>query len=120
MDGLKKEIQMQLGVSTSHQLVFSPASPYSLSPHTTLSPDHFSQLMEKCGASRGNGLLYLLPINELQSSEGVSDAPCLAQLSELPWCFHSNNITFSSVSEYAVSDQNRCVELITDVRIMMS
>ena len=62
--------------------MFSPASPHSLSPHSTLSPDSFAQLMEKCGASRGNGMLYLLPINEVQQNQGTPDFSCLAQLRE--------------------------------------
>lgn len=82
VDGLRKELQAQFGVPVSHQLVFSPSSPHSISPNTAVSQDTFTQLMEKCGASRGNGMLYLLPINDVQKSEGGLDLSCLSQLSE--------------------------------------
>lgn len=82
VDGLRKELQAQFGVPVSHQLVFSPSSPHSLSPNTPISQDTFTQLMEKCGASRGNGMLYLLPTNDVQKSEGGMDLSCLSQLSE--------------------------------------
>jgi serine/threonine protein kinase len=96
VDGLKKEIRAQLGVPASHQLVFSPDSPHYLSPNTAISSDNFTQLMEKCGAARGNGMLYLLPTNDVQKNEGGIDFSCLSQL------------------RFAVSDETKCVELITD------
>lgn len=83
LDSLRKELHAQFGVAASYQLVFSPTSPHSLSPNTAISQDTFKQLMEKCGAARGNGMLYLLPINEVQKSEGGIDFSCLSQLSEL-------------------------------------
>ena len=85
MDGLKKEIHAQLGVSVTQQLVFSPASPHYLAPNTAISSDNFTQLMEKCGAARGNGMLYLLPTNDVQKNEGGVDFSCLSQLSKLLW-----------------------------------
>ena len=84
-DELKKNIQAELSVPATHQLIFSPASPHSLSPVTPISNEHFTQLMEKCGASRGNGLLYLLPISELQRSESSTEVAALYKLSESPW-----------------------------------
>lgn len=83
VDALRKELQAQFGVPVSYQLVFSPSSPHSLSPNTAVSQDTFTQLMEKCGAARGNGMLYLLPINDVQKSEGGLDFSCLSQLSKL-------------------------------------
>ena len=83
LDSLKTEIQAQLKVSIAQQLIFSPCTPHSITPHSHPSPEQFSQLMEKCGASRGNGVLYLLPINSVQGNDGAPDSSCLAELREL-------------------------------------
>ena len=84
MNQLKWEVQTQLGVKECDQLLFSPASPHSLSANSSLSPEQFSELMQQCGASRGNGMLYLLPTGDLQTDEPY-DLSCLTQLSESPW-----------------------------------
>ena len=119
LDQLKKDIEGQLSVKVTHQLVFSPASPYFISPDSALSPAHFTELMEQCGASRGNGTLFLLPTAALERSEGC-DLSCLAQLSEGHTHTHTHTLVpkFSLLSGFAVSDQQQCVDLITDVSMM--
>jgi serine/threonine protein kinase len=98
MEQLRNEVHTQLGVKETHQLMFSSASLLYLSPHSALSPAQFSELMEQCGASRGNGVLYLLPTGHLESSQPFN-LSCLTQL------------------KFAVSDQHRCVEQITDHKL---
>ena len=83
LDQLKTDVHAQLGVAVAHQLLFSPHTPHSISPHTHLPPDKFALLMEKCGVKKGDGMLYLLPISDVQNNEGSPDDSCLAQLSEL-------------------------------------
>ena len=80
---LTMEITGQSGISPDGQVVFSGNSPHSLSAHTNLTQQQFSEFLEMAGGTRGHALLHLLPIPQLQSEKLQPDYSCLAKLSEL-------------------------------------
>ena len=82
VESLSEEVASCTHVPREHQVLFSNSSKYFISPHTALSPEHFSQLLEESGGSRGHAKLYLLPVNLVESDTLTPDYSCLAGLGE--------------------------------------
>ena len=77
------EITGQSAIPPDGQVVFSSNSPYSISAHTHLTQQQFSEFLQRAGGTRGHAILHLLPIPQLQCEKLQPDYSCLAQLSEL-------------------------------------
>ena len=77
---LVSEIHGQSGVPAESQVVFSTTSDLYLSPHTSMTPQQFSDFVEKAGGPQGHVVVYLLPSKNLVELV-EPDYSCLAKLS---------------------------------------
>jgi len=90
------EITGQSAIPPDGQVVFSGNSPYSISAHTHLTQQQFSEFLQRAGGTRGHAILHLLPIPQLRSEKLQPDYSSLAKLT------------------YAVDDPQNCVSLIVE------